>query len=528
MDSLKEFIKSLSPDGQKAFEGMSKKDKGVFEDILEGGKKMGEKVSAGAKTAVTSLGEALDKLVKPTIEVDHAMNALFNSSRQFQTEFQEFFKAGYTGQMFDFSDAISKANEASLKLNGSLDAGKEVATAFRDNTFAIAVASKDLTTSLMDAGVAMQGAGFNMDSFAQIVDNAAFAFNQNDAQIKGLTATLINAQKEIAVSGEELSTNFKHAQENFAYSADKMMDTFIDLQKMSKTTGVGFEALATSFGSNLDTFEGSAEMAGKLNQILGKSAFNSMELLTMTESERAKTVRNAITESGRSIEDMGKFEILALSKTLGMSVADTRKYLRGDLKIDQTDAMKKIEAADPNTIKQRQLGDTLDGLRSGIQRSRPAMDQFAVEMSNVSVTAAKMVMEQSSHVKKMQGIGLGLDQIIAGFPDVARGATTGRIDRTSVTGMGRKTVSDFTVGMSKLTETLPPAQKAMADMALSVGDLSNPKTAAALALAGKTFQDVFTNEKLEKLKTALAAGDKTVTVVIKNMLGQELGTAPIQ
>ena len=82
--------------------------------------------------------------------------------------------------------------------------------------------------------------------------------------------------------------------------------------------------------------------------------------------------------------------------------------------------------------------------------------------------------------------------------------------------------------MSKLTETLPPAQKAMADMALSVGALSNPKTAAALALAGKTFQDVFTNEKLEKLKTALAAGDKTVTVVIKNMLGQELVTAPIQ
>ena len=154
--------------------------------------------------------------------------------------------------------------------------------------------------------------GFDVSKFAEIVDSAALAFNSNEQEINSLTSTLINVQREIPVSGRELAQNFRRAQQDFAYSADQMMDNFIGLQKMSTTTGISFDRLTSVFGQKLDSFRGSAQLAGQLNQILGKSAFNSMELLTMTETERATRVRGAILESGRSIEDMGKFEILAL------------------------------------------------------------------------------------------------------------------------------------------------------------------------------------------------------------------------
>jgi hypothetical protein len=128
-------------------------------------------------------------------------------------------------------------------------------------------------------------------------------------------------------------------------------------------------------------------MAGSLNQILGKSVFNSIELLNMTETERATKVRNAILQSGRSVEDMGKFELKALSKTLGFSVEDTRKFLRGDLKIDEADALKAIRSQNPSKMimdNSKDLSKELDFLRDRVKSIQPPFDRFMISMSNAT------------------------------------------------------------------------------------------------------------------------------------------------
>lgn len=453
----------------------------------------------GMKEPLKNIGEMLAEIVKPLERTTTGFNALVESSKEYERQNQKFFQAGYTGQMFDFSKSISAANAASLDLNASLTAGNAVTTAFRDGTLAIAVASEGLQKSLMKAGVAMHGAGFDMKDFAEIVDSAAFAFNKNESQIKGLTSTLINVQREIPVSGRELAENFRFAQKNFAYSAGKMMDNFIGLQKMSVTTGVSFGSLSSAFGDSMDTFKGSADKAGKLNQILGKSVFNSMEMLTMTETERATKVRSAIMKSGRSIEDMGKFELLALKDAIGLgSVEETRKFLRGDLKIDKSKQMKALEAKDPTAIKSKKLEDSLTALQRGIEQTRPFADNLKIQFSKIGTAQAKSIVEMNKNFKKLQQFGLTIDQAIPAWVQMAAGATTGKRDRTTTTGLEYK--------QAQLVETLL--------------DQSNKATTVTKRLALMTAADLASRDKGILALTAVSTAMSTLSAAITGLAGK--------
>lgn len=439
MDELKEILRSFSPTAsESAIDRLAERitreqsrggrsergeDSGVFRETAQN-------IGATAK----NIGEAMTQALEPLEKVNTGFQTLVQRTRGLTVATQDYLAQGFTGQMFDFSNAIDAANRASILFNGNATRGQQINEAWASSTKVLAFTNVEFQKSLMEQSVVLDRAGFNIKDFAKIVDSAALAFNSNEQEIDSLTSTLINVQREIPVSGRELATNFRRAQQDFAYSADQMMDNFIGLQKMSTTTGISFDRLTSAFGTKLDTFQGSAQMAGQLNQILGKSAFNSMELLTMTETERATRVRGAILESGRSIEDMGKFEILALQKSLGLgSVEETRRFLRGDLNIsDDGDAMAKIEAADPNTIKSRQLGDTMDFLVDSINKTRTPLETMRLQALGFAVELEeKAVKGLTKFTESLAESGASIPTIVQAQVAMA----TGQVELDARTGM---------------------------------------------------------------------------------------------
>jgi len=105
------------------------------------------------------------------------------------------------------------------------------------------------------------------------------------------------------------------------------------MQKQARQTGLAFQDMAKSFGSELDTFGGATQMAGKINAILGRSALNPLELLGADEATRAKLVQDALKESPMALEALQKgkkFEIKAMASALKMSPLQLRKLLSGE------------------------------------------------------------------------------------------------------------------------------------------------------------------------------------------------------
>jgi len=91
---------------------------------------------------------------------------------------------------------------------------------------------------------------------------------------------------------------------------------FTQLTKQARSLGVS-TADIFNFGEQMDTFEGAADLAGKLNAQF-RLQLNSTELLGMSEAERLETIRNEFREK-KNISELGKFERKALAEMLGMS-----------------------------------------------------------------------------------------------------------------------------------------------------------------------------------------------------------------
>jgi len=496
---------------------------------IGGDKDSGDKAPSGVSKEIASAQQLLESLTKPTEKVLNSFEEIYEKQKSFREETKNYFKAGFTGQMYDFSTAIDAANKASVGLTGNLESGRRVNEAWRTSTKLMAFVGRDFQKTLMQTSVVLDQAGFDMRDYAEIVDSAAFAFNSNEDQIKKLTATLVNVQKEIPVSGRELSENFRFAQKNFAYSADKMMDNFIGLQKMSTTTGISFGSLTSAFGESMDSFQGSANKAGKLNQILGKSAFNSMELLTMTETERATKVRKAIMSSGRSIEDMGKFELLALKDTIGLgSVEETRKFLRGDLKIDEKKSMKAIESRDPVALKSKSLKQTMTFLEDSFNKVRPATDMLALQLATVNRGLAGLALNQIDVVKDLKAANMPLTKMLETASMVMAGMAkrdkTGGIlrDPADISGVVREMnplIKKMSQEIGKLNDKKDLGAADYAKIAAGMAAASNlrdrPMTTMLITQAAEAFSSALAGQKLEvTLKTDGKATARLVTTGI--------------
>ena len=295
---------------------------------------LGKTASMAFKDGASAAAAFAQAVGEAAMETDNILNPLQAASqqlREFRQENEEFVSSGMNRTMFDFGQTLESVSNESFRLTGNFRSSARVIGSFRQNFKALGFVSETFRQSLLKTGVALDAAGFSMDDFSGIIDSATFAFNMSEGQINDLSATLIKTSREFAIAPRELTENFQFAQKNFAYTSKRFMDNFLELQKMSRTTGIGFDQLARSFGGNMDEFQGSAKMAGRLNQILGKSMFNSIDLLNKTEAERAQVIRQGILQRfGDRVGELQKFELLAIGKTLNLSADETRRFLRGE------------------------------------------------------------------------------------------------------------------------------------------------------------------------------------------------------
>lgn len=383
-----------------AKEGTTDEQLGKLADTIIGAKKKRDRDdSPGSSSADGKISNAakypleLLKTLKNSESILNSFESLIQGIKEFRRESEEYTKAGY-GKTFDnLKNTFKEISQESLRLTGNYQAFGKVSMALRDSFKGLDLVSKGFVESIGLAGVAMSAAGFDMHSFARIVDSSAFAFGNTQEQVEQVAATLIRASREFRVAPRELSDNFEFAQKNFAYNTKRFMQNFLELQKMSKQTGVGFRELASSFGTSMDTFQGAATRAGRLNMILGKSVFNSIDLLGKTEAQRARVIRKGLQERfGSRINNLGKFELLSIAKELNMSPDQTRRFLRGEdgaFEKSKVDRLKKIDPNKDFKENHAKLDKEIGLITRSLRNFRQPLEQVILDMSFEGRKAAK-------------------------------------------------------------------------------------------------------------------------------------------
>lgn len=237
------------------------------------------------------------------------------------------------------NEALNSVASIMDKLAGNAQLGADAVVALSkgmEQFPMMAEANTKYAESLAAQAASLDRLGISFQQYTKNVDIAQNMFNMTKDQVRGLNEGLKDFADEMRMLPSVVSQNFQLVAKSLSYEGPKVLEQFKKMQTMSQQTGVSVGSLMTGFGDRLDTMSGAASFVGQLNAILGTNAFSPNEILMMDESERMIKIREVIRnhpiyDDIMSGDKLGKFALNTLSKVVGFSKEDTRKYLSGNM-----------------------------------------------------------------------------------------------------------------------------------------------------------------------------------------------------
>ena len=133
--------------------------------------------------------------------------------------------------------------------------------------------------------------------------------------------------QEIGVPVGQLLTDLNNIGPALSRFGDRGNAVFRDLAKQARSLGLSVQK-AFDVTELFDTFQGAADVAGKLNAQLGLQ-LNSVEIMGASSEERLKILRAEFNMRGQSFDSMGRRQKQMIAEILKVDV-ETAKRLFGD------------------------------------------------------------------------------------------------------------------------------------------------------------------------------------------------------
>jgi len=431
---------SIGPLITKLVKAVQNKDEDKTKDISDQISKLFKSKSKSVQ-ASSGEGSILDEF-RDLYNIEQSFTTLATGNfNNIKKEYQEMYKAQADfikegGAYFDkfsegsYKKAFSEMADESFKLFGTVDKIPESFKNLQSSMSSFMMLSDSTRQSLAKITAVAQTAGIETGTFAEILDSATLAFGKSGQEVESLGTTIAVMGQKFGMPASELARNFRKAQSEMAYSSGKIMETFKKLQFTSRATGVSFDALTSAFGSSMDEFGGSARKAGTLNAILGKSVFNAVDLLGKTEAERVDTIVKGVKSSiGGDVNKLGKFQLLSVSKGLGLSVEDTRKLLSGKTTIDQ--ALKAKEPKDPRERALKAMAEAATDVGSSFTDLEGILRQTRTSFANLAIDLGAQ--SRNTQVSMLKAVGINsptemvdfMGNVTAKLADAASGKAGG-------------------------------------------------------------------------------------------------------
>ncbi len=234
-----------------------------------------------------------------------------------------------------FRKALQESLIESEKFYGSTEAAQRAFSGLTSGMKSFIGFGETTAKVLTKNATHFEALGLQTTKLADILDTAVLSYGVGEEKLEQLSLRVMQAAVDLQMPATELATNWAAAQKSLAYTSGKVENIFYRLQKTARTTGIDFSTLTQAFGDQMDTFSGASQVAGRLNAVLGDSIFNSVELLGMNEAERVSTIADRVRRKVGNVDDLKKFELKAVASSMGLSVDDTRRLLRGDMSVEK-------------------------------------------------------------------------------------------------------------------------------------------------------------------------------------------------
>ena len=172
---------------------------------------------------------------------------------------------------------------------------------------------------LIKATSALVNYGVSADHLTAGLQIQQKMFGMTGASLAQANAEIFSFAVDIGEAPAKMAADFAAAGADLAKFGDQGMQTFKELARLSKLTGMEIGKLK-QMTDIADTFEGAATTAGRLNAAIGGNFVNAMDLMMATDpAERFNIMTGAIEDAGLSFQNMSYYQRIYYAEAMGLS-----------------------------------------------------------------------------------------------------------------------------------------------------------------------------------------------------------------
>ena len=326
------------------------------------------------RAAIDALLAYSDAIVKLTVELADMEN--------------KFRRA--TGADDDFARSLTQTyaqvREYGIKASDAADSAQALYTTFTDFTFA----SEAERESLNETGAILEKLGISHADFATSIQTSTKAMGMSTEQAGQTMLDLEKFARELGVAPQAMARDCAGATDMLAKMGDQGNRTFKELQAVMKITGLEMQKILT-LTDKFDTFEGAAEMAGKLNAALGGNFVNAMDMMTATEpAERFGMIRDSILDAGLSFDTMDYYQKKFYASAMGLTdVNDLSLILSGNMESVEGATQKTSQEIEEAANRARDLASIQDKLTAAFMQLIPVLTPLIDGLGSIATWLAK-------------------------------------------------------------------------------------------------------------------------------------------
>lgn len=340
---------------------------GVLETVLTTGisfENLGETMKE-AFSAENIAGLAIDTILQSTVMAMKEMESSISSL------------AAATGTGREFIGLVSdSARGASSMGVGFAEAAKAVG-ALDAEMAGFRGMNESLQEDLTQTVASLESIGIESGVSAKQIDTSMRLLGMSASQARQSLDDQAAFAIGIGVAPAKMASDFQAAMPQLAAYGSGAEKIFKDLAIQSRGLGIEMNALL-GITKQFDTFEGAAEAAGKLNSILGGGLVDSTELLMATDAERVEILQRTVAASGKSFDQMSKFEKMAVANAAGIT--------------DMAEANNLFSESSKKTAAElEQQAITQEQLNEAKREAVPMMKKLELIMMQVAVAVAPLV-----------------------------------------------------------------------------------------------------------------------------------------
>ena len=306
-----------------------------------------------------------------------------------------------TDEATKFGRAMKSTQQALLASGVSVRETSQSWGTLRSEMTAFTSYSMETRQSIVAMTAQLGRNGMAASDTARSMENLVRIYGQTADAAENTMRSLAQFSIDLQVPPEIISRDFAEASRDLAVYGQRMIRTFSDLQVAAKNTGIGMRDLL-SITSQFDTFQGAAEAAGRLNAILGRDLFNSLDMLmTVDPTERFRRLREGILAAAGSFEQLSYYEKRAIADAAGLrDVAELAMLMSGRLESSAAAMGQNAMTAEELANRTLALQSIKEKLMNTVAALAPTFEMWIEKIHNFIGTAGEL----SAKIKRAKNV----------------------------------------------------------------------------------------------------------------------------